>query len=291
MHFEELATGYCFLEAPRVVGDDLWFTDLLLGGIYRRSPDGRIDRFLPDRKHNGGICANQDGRIVCGGPGGIIWLDPASGETGTILDAIPGELFTGSNDFIPDDKGGLYFGTLSSGGDYEQDNVPTAIWHITADGKVTRQDEGLKFANGMGLSPDGRHFYHCESLVGMFVYDVAADGGLTNKRLFDARLDGDGLAVDAEGGVWAACFDSGAIVRYKPDGSEDRVVPLPAPHKVIASLCFGGPDWRDLYVVTAGSDGVNAMMRGELPAREASLLRARSDVAGRPVAATRFATA
>jgi len=290
MEFEELATGYCFLEAPRVVGDDIWYTDLLLGGIYRRTPDGRIETFLPERKHNGGICLNDDGRIICGGPGGIIWLDPQSGETGTILDSIPGEVFTGSNDFIPDDRGGLYFGTLSSGGDYEQEDVPTTIYHVDAGGTVMKQDEGLKFANGMGLSPDGRHFYHCESLVGIFVYDIADDGSLGSKRLFNERLDGDGLAVDAEGGVWAACFDSGAIVRYNPDGSEDRKVALPAPHKVIASLCFGGPDWRDLYVATAGSDGVGSMMRGELPAREASLFRARSDIAGRPVAPTRFRT-
>ncbi|MCX7863687.1 MAG: SMP-30/gluconolactonase/LRE family protein, partial [Novosphingobium sp.] len=67
-------------------------------------------------------------------------------------------------------------------------------------------------------------------------------------------------------------------------------VALPEPHHVIASLCFGGPDWRDLYVATAGSAGVGAMMRGELPAREASLLRARSDIAGRPIAPTRFRT-
>ena len=291
MQFEELATGYCFLEAPRVIGEDIWFTDILLGGVYRRSPDGRIDCFMAGRTHSGGICANQDGRIVCGGQGGIIWLDPETGETGTILDAIPGATFIGANDFIPDDKGGLYFGTFASSGGYDQQEpVPCAIWHIDANGMVTLQDDGLRIANGMGLSPDGRHFYHCESLVGIFAYDVANDGKLGNKRLFNERTDGDGLAVDAEGGVWAACFDSGAIVRHNPDGSEDRVVKVPAPHNVIASLCFGGPDWRDLYVATAGSDGVNSMMRGELPAREASLFRARSDIPGRPVAATRYTT-
>lgn len=290
MEFRELASGYCFLEAPRVIGEDIWFTDILLGGIYRRSPDGRIDCFLPGRTHSGGICANLDGRIISGGQGGIIWLDPESGETGTILDAIPGATFIGANDFIPDDDGGLYFGTFSTGGDYQQEYVPTAIWHIDASGKVTSQDEGLKIANGMGLSPDGRQFYHCESLVGVFAYDVAEDGSLSGKRLLNERQDGDGMAVDAEGGVWVACFDSGAIVRLGPDGSEDRRVPLPAPHKVIASLCFGGSDWRDLYVATAGSDGVNSMMRGELPAREASLFHARSDIPGRPVKPTRFKT-
>jgi sugar lactone lactonase YvrE len=290
MEFEELASGYCFLEAPRFSGEQIWFTDVLLGGIYRLAPDGRIDTFLSDRRHSGGICLNEDGRLICGGRGGIIWLDPATGETGTVLNEIPGDIFTGSNDFIPDSRGGLYFGTLSNGGDYGEVNVPTAIWRIDADGRVTMQDDGLKVANGLGLSPDGKHLYHCESLVGIFAYDIGADGNLSGKRLFNARTDGDGLAVDAEGGVWAACFDLGMVVRLAPDGSEDRQVVLPQPHKVVTSLCFGGPDWRDLYVVTAGSDGVNSMMRGELPAHEASLFRARSDIPGSPVPATRFRT-
>ncbi|MDG2001826.1 MAG: SMP-30/gluconolactonase/LRE family protein [Novosphingobium sp.] len=290
MEFEELVSGYCFLEAPRVAGDLVWFTDLLLGGLHRLSPDGRIDSFLEDRKHIGGICLNEDGRVICGGPGGIVWFDARTGETGPVLDGMPGEMFTGSNDFIPDGRGGLYFGTLSSGGDYEQENVPTAIWHITAEAEVSKQDEGLKFANGMGLSPDGHRLYHCESQAGIFAYDLVEDGSFAGKRLFNERLDGDGLAVDAEGGVWVASYDSGVIVRLNPDGSEDRKIKLPQPHKVVTSLCFGGEDWCDLYVTTGGSDGVNAMMRGELPEREASLFRTRSDIPGRPVPATRFRT-
>lgn len=290
MEFEEIASGYCFLEAPRVAGEHIWFTDLLLGGLHRLAPGGQIDSFLEERKHIGGICLNEDGRVICGGPGGIVWFDPETDETGAVLDGIEGELFTGANDFIPDGRGGLYFGTLSSGGDYEQENVPTAIWRIDADGHVIRQDEGLKFANGMGLSPDGKRLYHCESMVGILAYDVADDGSLAGKRLFNERIDGDGLAVDAEGGVWAACFDSGVIVRLHPDGSEDRKIALPQPHKVVTSLCFGGPDWCDLYVTTGGSDGVNSMMRGELPAREASLFRTRSDIPGNPVPETRFRT-
>ncbi|MCB2075382.1 MAG: SMP-30/gluconolactonase/LRE family protein [Novosphingobium sp.] len=286
MEFEEIASGYCFLEAPRVAGEHVWFTDLLLGGMHRLSPDGSIDVFLPDRTHIGGACLNEDGRVICGGPGGLVWLDPDTGRSGPVLDRIEGEVFHGTNDFFPDGKGGLYFGTLGSGGEYEQEQVPTAIFHIDADRRVTKQDDGLKFCNGIGLSPDGKRLYHVESLVGIYAYDVGPDGSLGHKALFSDRAEGDGLAVDAEGCVWVAMFDGGEIVRFRPDGSVERRIDVPC--KVVTSLCFGGPDWRDLYVATGGNVGVDAMLRGELPPKEASLFHARSEVPGLPVPVTSF---
>jgi sugar lactone lactonase YvrE len=286
MEFRVIASGYCFLEAPRASGEDLWFSDLLLGGVHRLSPDGRVAVFLPERHHVGGLAVNDDGRIICGGPGGLVWLDPATGASGALIDAIDGEAFTGANDFIPDGRGGLYFGTLSKGADYSQEPQLTQLYRIDAERRVAKLAGGLKFSNGVGLSPDGRRLYHVESLLGIFAYDVLADGTLANKALFHGREDGDGLAVDAEGGIWVAHFASAEIARYLPDGSLDRRLALP--HKAVSSLAFGGPDWRDLYVTTAGNHGIEALFTGELPPREASLFHARSDIPGRPVPTTRF---
>ena len=286
MEFRVLATGYCFLEAPRVAGEHVWFTDLLLGGVHRLSPDGTVDVFLPDRHHVGGLAVNQDGRIICGGPGGLVWLDPVTGASGVLLDTIDGEAFTGANDFIPDRRGGLYFGTLSKGADYSQEPQLTQLYRIDAERRVTKLNDGLKFSNGIGLSPDGTRLYHNESLLGVFVYDVKPDGTLANKALFNERADGDGLAVDAEGGVWIAHFDGYELARYRPDGSLERSIPFP--HKVVSSVAFGGPDWRDIYVTTAGDHGIESLFTGELPPREASLFHARSDIPGMPVPATRF---
>jgi sugar lactone lactonase YvrE len=286
MEFKVLATGYCFLEAPRAQGEYVWFTDLLLGGVHRLSPGGTVDTFLAERHHVGGLAVNEDGRIVCGGPGGLVWLDPATGASGALLETIGGESFPGVNDVIPDGRGGLYFGTLSTPGDYGQPPGPTQLCRIDAERRVTRLADDVNLANGIGLSPDGKRLYHVESLRGVFVYDVRGDGTLAGKRLFIAREDADGLAVDAEGGVWIAHFDSSEIARYLPDGSVDRQIAMP--HKAVSSIAFGGADWRDLYVTTAGDHGIEALFTGELPPREASLFHARSDIPGVPVAVTRF---
>jgi sugar lactone lactonase YvrE len=287
MDFKVIATGYCFLEAPRVAGEHVWFSDLLLGGVYRRSPDGTVDRFLPDRHHIGGLAVNEDGRIVCGGPDGLVWLDPVTNASGVLLDEIAGQPFTGANDFIADGRGGLYVGTLSKGADYSQEPQLTQLYHVEANLRVTKVSDELKFSNGLGLSPDGTRLYHVESLRGVFIYDVEDDGRLANKRVFTPREDGDGLAVDAEGGVWIAHMDSGELARYHATGEPDRRFAMP--HKVVSSVCFGGPDWRDVYVTTAGDHGVEALFTAELPPREASLFHARSDIPGAPVAVTRFA--
>ena len=45
---------------------------------------------------------------------------------------------------------------------------------------------------------------------------------------------------------------------------------------MVTSLCFGGEDRRDLYVVTADNR--------EDPAREGTVFRTRAEVAGVPVA-------
>lgn len=286
MEFKPVATGYCFLEAPRAGIDVIWFTDLLLGGLYRLSSAGKIDVFLAESKQIGGVAENNDGAIVCSGRDGILWLDPATGKSGVLLGALDGEMLYGVNDMYPDGKGGLYFGTLSRPGEQGQPASLTALYRLHQDGQVTLLKDGLKFSNGIGISPDGGRLYHNESLLGTFVYDILADGSLGDRTVFCSQEDCDGLAVDAAGGVWIAYFASGEIVRYRPDGHLDRRVAVP--QKVVTSLCFGGSDWRDLYVTTAGNDGVDSMLKGALPPREASVYYAHAEIAGLPVPQTRF---
>jgi len=286
LQFKSVASPYCFLEAPRSDGGVLWFADLLLGGLYRLSPGGEIQVFLKDSKHIGGVVINEDGAIICGGSSGLSWIYPETGKSGTLLNSVNGQPLPGANDMCPDGKGGLYFGTLSHAGEYGKPPSLTALYRITADGQVALLRDGLKFSNGIGLSPDGRRLYHNESLLGTFVYDVLPDGSIENRAVFSSKEDCDGLTVDSEGAVWIAYFATGELIRYRPDGSIDRHVPVP--HKAVTSACFGGADNRDLYVTTAGNEGIDALLKGINPPREASVFHARVEVAGLPVPRTRF---
>ena len=59
----------------------------------------------------------------------------------------------------------------------------------------------------------------------------------------------DGLAVDAQGGVWVAAVRVGEVVHFSKDATVVKRIKLPA--TMVTSLVFGGRDLRDLYVVTA----------------------------------------
>ena len=80
----------------------------------------------------------------------------------------------------------------------------------------------------------------------------------------------DGLKVAGDGSVWVADAHGGRVIVVNPDGTHraDLAVPLP----MVTSLCFGGDDLRDLYVVT-GSVGGPAENCG-------SIFRSRSGIAG-----------
>ena len=107
-------------------------------------------------------------------------------------------------------------------------------------------------------------------------------GALENRRRFAAvEVEGavpDGLAVDAEGGVWVALHGGWGLHRYAPDGELAAVVDLPVAR--ITSCCFGGDELRDLYVTTR-REGLSAGELAEQPLAGA-LLRLDAGVAGLP---------
>ncbi len=58
------------------------------------------------------------------------------------------------------------------------------------------------------------------------------------------------------GYVWSAQWGGGCVVRYTPEGREDRRISLPA--KKVTSVNFGGQDFTDLYITSAGGDDRSA---------------------------------
>lgn len=288
MQFKPVVENFCFLEAPRVDERGIWFSDCALGGFYCLRPNGRIDSWLTDRKFIGGMAINDDGKIICGGPDGPVWCDPATGATGVLLDAINGEPLPGCNDMMPDGKGGLYFGSMNYTAIKNGERWGEAgIYRLDADGTVTELVGKLEFCNGIGLSPDGRKLYHNASMEGTIAYEILPDGSLSDGEMLNADKDCDGLAVDSEGGVWIALTHQGFLLRVKPDGTTDRRIEIPGGH--VTSVCFGGSDWRDLYLTTTSEGAPAIVAKGGVPkTRTGRVLHAKSDIPGVPVAQTRF---
>ncbi len=290
MDFEVVASGYCFLEAPREDGGTLWFTDVVQGGLRRLLPDGRTEEWLTGRKWIGGIVINGDGAALCSGANGIAFANPATGMSGMLLETIDGNPIRGINELHPAHNGGVYFGTADVAEvEHDEERSPSALFRLDPDGAVRQLADGFTFANGIGLSPEGRTLYVSDTFVGPYAFDVLPNGDLASRRLLADMPDCDGLAVDCEGGIWIAGFQSGAITRLLPDGSVDRRVALPV--QGVTSLCFGGVDQRDVYVTTTSPDALDALANKAMPSATACLYRARADVAGHPVGRTDFGLA
>jgi gluconolactonase len=286
MEFETLAHGYGLLEGPRTDEQNrLYFSDVRSGGVYRRNPDGKIETLISDRKSVGGIALNQAGGIIITGKALSLWNE----KTGAISELFAqweGKPLFGLNDLTTDDQGSVWVGSFGidiDKFDFKSTPAPGSLYRIDPPGKVTKLFEGIEVTNGLGFSPDRKLLYHCDSTTrAVWAYDVRSDRTVSDRRVFGRIPEGmpDGMTVDVEGGVWAATVGgAGELIRFKPDGTVDRRVKVPA--KTVTSVAFGGPDMCDLYAVTANNF--------EVRERKGTVFRTRSDILGLPVPKARFA--
>jgi sugar lactone lactonase YvrE len=109
--------------------------------------------------------------------------------------------------------------------------------------------------NGIAFSPDNRTLYFTDTRrYCTWHFDFHLDEGvIRNRRLFaEYTLSGerpDGACVDVDGGLWTAFFSAGRVVRYRPDGRIDTIIPMPVTNPTC--VCFGGSDLKTMFVTTA----------------------------------------
>ncbi|WP_156680910.1 SMP-30/gluconolactonase/LRE family protein [Sphingomonas profundi] len=278
--FEILATGHQFCEAVREGADGaVYYSDLTGGGLFGWRANSGTETVVPGRKWIGGCVLNADGRLIVSGADLVI-VDPRTGVITPLLSEIAGVRVAAINDIEADASGNLYGGTVDFAAilDRGEPPAPGLFFRMAPDGAVEVIREGVSVSNGIGFSPAGDTLYHSECNAGVWAY-AYADGRPRDPRMFAAMDDCDGLAVDAEGGVWVARWREGELLRYRPDAVIDRRIRLPMPH--IISLGFGGPDRADLFVATGGTARNGDPVGG--------LVRIRSDIPGLPSHTARFA--
>src|SRR5439155_21019569 len=86
------------------------------------------------------------------------------------------------------------------------------------------------------------------------------DDGLEGPEVFCALEDGgqpDGLCFDEAGNLWIALNQEDCIVAYDERGRLVRRLDCPA-GSVTSNCCFGGPDYRTLFVTCSGAGRVIA---------------------------------
>lgn len=278
---DQIASAYGLIEGPVWdPGKGLYFSDVLGGGIFLLDRSDKVAEVVPKRKGVGGMALHASGGLIAGGRD-IVHIDLPSQVMTTLLDRETAGKAVGFNDLTTDAKGRVYVGSIAFRIFGGEPMKPGNLYMIDLDGSVQQVSDGVLLTNGLGFSPDGKRLYHCDARRQMVrVHDVRDDGTLDHWRCFAAMGEGcvpDGLKVAVDGSVWVADARSGRVAIFEPDGRHrgDIAVPLP----MVTSLCFGGDDLQDLYIVTGS--------RGAPTERSGTIFRTRASVAGLPVAPAR----
>jgi len=270
-----LADGFVFPEGPRWHDGKLWFSDQHDCRVHVLNPDGSaVESFA-----------------VAGRPSGMGWLPDGDLLVVSMMDhkllrrrdgkltlhadfaAIhPGH----SNDMVVDKAGRAFVGNIGFDFHAGAQFSPTIMTLVMPDGTVSIAAENISCPNGPVITEDGKRLIVAESYGNCLTeYDIAADGTLTNRRLF-ADLAGrmpDGICLDADECIWVAAPFVGAVLRVKRGGDVIDTVPIAngAPY----ACMLGGADGRDLFICCATDHA---------PENTVRLREGRIDVARAPAA-------
>jgi sugar lactone lactonase YvrE/enterochelin esterase-like enzyme len=235
--------GYKFTEGTAVnAKGEVYFNDVGSSKTYKVGLDGKVELFLAESKRGDGQAFGPDGRLyaVAAGLEQILAWD-AEGKSTVIAEGFRG------NDIVVAHNGGLY--VTHPGWDGKE---PSKVWYVSPKGEKKVVDVGLKFSNGITLSPDQSLLYVADSRTHwVYSYQIRPDGSLAAKQKYyhlhvrdtDDDSAADGMRVDRDGRLYVAtrmgiqvCDQAGRVNCI-----------IPTPNGKIANLCFGGEKFDTIF--------------------------------------------
>ena len=235
--------GYTFTEGPAAnAAGEVFFNDVRQSKTYKIGSNGRPGLFLTDSKQGNGQAF---------GPRGMLFA-VASGAEQVVAYDDDGDMTPVASGFRGNDLVVRYDGSIYVTNPSTVATEPSKIWHIDADGAKRVVDTGLRFANGVTLSPDQSLLYVADSRTHwVYSFQIEPSGSLANKQRYyhlhapDTADDAgaDGMRVDRDGRLYVAtrmgiqvCDQAGRV----------NVI-IPTPNGKVSNLCFGGEKFNTLY--------------------------------------------
>lgn len=235
--------GYKFTEgpAPNEKGE-VFFNDIPNNTTWQIALDGKLSVVNQDSKNANGMFFGTDGTrySVASGAEQIIAYS-ADGKSRVVADGIRG------NDIVVRQDGGIY--VTQPGNEKPEAN---SVWFISPTGEKKIVDTGLRFPNGVTLSPDQSLLYVADMRSHwIYSYQVQPDGSLKAKQKYhhlhqsDSADDSgaDGIRCDNVGRLWVAtrmgiqvCDQAGRVNCI-----------IPTPNGRVANLCFGGEKFDTVF--------------------------------------------
>jgi sugar lactone lactonase YvrE len=261
---QTLLTGLAFDESPRWHEDRLWFSNWGAQEVIAVDPDGksevmaRVPTSIPFS-----IDWLPDGRLlVVSGREGLLLRQEPDGSLVTHAD-LNGLADKGHpwNEIVVDGRGNTYVNNQGfdfPGGEF----APGTIALLQADGSARQVADGIAFPNGMAVTPDNSTLIIAESYAKrLTAFDIAADGGLSNRRVWADLDDGfpDGICLDADNAVWYGDVPNQRCVHIREGGQVLQTVNL---DRGCFACMLGGVDRRTLFMMAAEWRGPENMADG-----------------------------
>jgi gluconolactonase len=246
-----VSEGYRGSEGPAVNSrGEVFFNDIPDSKMYKIGLDGKVSLINPESKRASGQAFGPDGNlyVIIGAEEKVVMID-AQGKTTVIAEGIAG------NDLVVASNGNVYVTHPPSG----MSNEPSKVWLIKrgSSGQFEKQvvDTGLRYANGVTLSPDQTLLYVADYRSHwVYSYRIQPDGTLTYKQRFywlhvpdNADDSGaDGIRVDREGRLYVA---TRAGIQICDQAGKVQCI-LAMPNGKAANLTFGGENFDTMYVTS-----------------------------------------
>jgi len=270
---EKVAGGFTFTEGPLWRPDNrLWFSDVVGNVVRSVTPEGQVTVLI---EHSGGsdnppagsylgsngMAADKDGTVLlCQHAARRIVRVTKDMKLEPVVEKFEGKRLNSPNDLVLRADGSIYFtdppfGLLKQDEDPAKELTFNGVYRY-ANGKTQLLVKDLSRPNGIGFSPDQKILYvsNCDASRPLWMkYDVAADGSVSNGRVF-VDLTGDkgegcpdGLKLDSRGNVYAT--GPGGLLVFSPEGKRLGTFKLPE----IPSNAGWGDDGKTLYITAQTS--------------------------------------
>ena len=247
-----IAEGFQFTEGP-VWHPEGWllFSDIPADTICRYIPGGRPEPYLTPSRHANGLTFDRQGRLLaCEHGGRQVSRQAADGAMTPLVGHYAGKPLNSPNDLVVHSGGSVFFTDPPYGIDPEPGEQGfNGVYRLDPDGNIALLNSTMNRPNGLAFSLDESVLYVADSRNrNVLAFPVDADLSLGEPSLFvdmDTAESGgpDGMKLDSQGNLYVA--GPGGLWIVTPAGEHLGTIPLP---QLPANLCFGGPEYRTLYI-------------------------------------------
>lgn len=176
--------------------------------------DGAVEQIADTGGRPLGLHANPDGSLlICDSERGLLRLDAPHGTLETLVEEVDGERLTFTSNVVADTDGTIYFSASTRRfsfeeylGDFFEHSGTGRLFRRTPDGRVETLLDGLQFANGVVLGPDGSQVLVAETAAYRVTrYHLSGPRAGTSDHLIE-NLPGlpDNMGLGSDGLVWVA---------------------------------------------------------------------------------------